>query len=133
MPAPPPVRFAAPDVEPAERLRQAWPFDGWLRGVMIAGGAALIGMLIVARVLEPNSQGFGTHQQLGLPACSSLVTFGFRCPACGMTTSWAHLVRGNVLASLSVNSGGTLLGLAAMVTGPWLLASGVRGRWVGRP
>lgn len=132
METPPPVRFAAPpdQVEPAP---MAWPFDAWLRGVMICGGMTLIALLIVAASLQPDAAGFGTHQQLGLPPCSSLVMFGFRCPACGMTTSWAYLMRGNVLAALSVNSGGTLLGLSALVTGPWLLASGIRGRWVGRP
>ncbi len=50
-----------------------------------------------------------------------------------MTTSWAYLMWGNVWGSLTVNAGGTVLGLAALVTGPWLLASGIRGRWVGRP
>lgn len=111
----------------------AWPFDWWLRAVMVSGGLVLIALLVTARMLEPDSAGFGTHRQLGLPPCSSQMMFGFRCPACGMTTSWAYLTRGNVLASLAVNSGGTMLGIVAMLTGPWLLASGVRGRWVGRP
>lgn len=127
-----PVPFAAPSnaVEPAPR---AWPFDAWLRGVMIFGGLTLIILLVVARTLQPDAAGLGTHQQLGLPPCSSLAMFGFRCPACGMTTSWAYLTRGNVWGSLTVNAGGTMLGLVALVTGPWLLASGIRGRWVGQP
>ena len=51
-----------------------------------------------------------------------------------MTTSWAHMVRGRVLAAMQVNAGGTLLALAAAICGPWLVLSGVRGRWlVGRP
>jgi hypothetical protein len=115
------------------RLRAAWPFDLWLRGVMIVGGLALISLLIVARGLEPSATGMGTHQQLGLPPCSSQMMFGLRCPACGMTTSWSYFTRGNLLASLAVNSGGTMLALASLVCGPWLLASGLRGRWVGRP
>lgn len=125
-----PVPFATP-LEPAERAE--WAFDAWLRGVMIVGGLTLVTLLIVARTLEPNAGGMGTHQQLGLPPCSSVSMWGMRCPACGMTTSWAYLTRGNVLASLSVNAGGTLLGLAAAVTGPWLLMSGIRGRWFGNP
>lgn len=132
METPPQVPFAAPSDSPEPALH-AWPFDAWLRGVMICGGLTLISLLVVAGMLQPDAAGFGTHQQLGLPPCTSLTMYGFRCPACGMTTSWAYLVRGNVLASLAANSGGTLLGLSALVTGPWLLASGIRGRWVGRP
>ena len=51
-----------------------------------------------------------------------------------MTTSWAHMVRGHVLAAMRANAGGALLALAAASCGPWLMASGVRGRWlIGRP
>jgi hypothetical protein len=112
---------------------QPWRFEWWLRAVMIAGGGTLIALLCVARFLSPDPGGFGTHQQLGLPPCSFVATYGRRCPACGMTTSWSHLTRGHVVTSLRVNSGGTLLGLAALVAGPWLLASGLAGRWIGRP
>jgi hypothetical protein len=100
---------------------------------MIGGGLTLIALLVVARTLQPAGEGFGTHQQLGLPPCSSMSMLGFRCPACGMTTSWAYLTRGNVMQSLAVNTGGTLLAIAAAITGPWLVASGVRGRWFGQP
>lgn len=50
-----------------------------------------------------------------------------------MTTSWSYLTRGNVIGSLSVNTGGTLLGIVAAITGPWLLISGLQGRWFGPP
>ena len=51
-----------------------------------------------------------------------------------MTTAWAHLLRGQVVLALQANAGGTLLALAAAACGPWLLASGVVGRWlVARP
>jgi hypothetical protein len=132
MEIPPSVRFATPEVAPAERSPYD-RFEAWLRGVMIVGGLGLLVLLGTARLLEPNSRGMGTHQQLGLLPCSAIMFWRQRCPACGMTTSWAHLTRGNVWASLSVNSGGTLLGLLAGVSGPWLLASGLRGRWVVQP
>lgn len=48
-----------------------------------------------------------------------------------MTTAWAHLVRGECVEACRANVGGTLLGLLAMVAGPWLLASAIRGRWLG--
>jgi hypothetical protein len=75
----------------------------------------------------------GTHQQLGLPPCTSVQWFGIRCPSCGMTTSWSHLVRGNVLSAFRVNAGGALLGAAALVCSPWLLVSAARGRWLMAP
>ncbi|MEM9827300.1 MAG: DUF2752 domain-containing protein [Planctomycetota bacterium] len=75
----------------------------------------LVTLLGVARTLSPNQTGLGTHQQLGLPPCSMVVAFGIRCPACGMTTSWAYFTRGQWLASLNTNPGGFLLaGLATI-------------------
>lgn len=108
-----------------------WRMPWWLRALMVAAGLSLILTLGVARCLTPSSRGYGTHQQLGLPQCRFQAEVGWRCPACGMTTSWAYLTRGNVWGALTVNTGGTLLGLLAMLTGPWLLASGAFGRWVG--
>ncbi|OYP34481.1 hypothetical protein CGZ80_15475 [Rhodopirellula sp. MGV] len=57
----------------------------------------------------PNASGLGTHQSLGLPPCSIRVLFGIRCPMCGMTTSWANLVRGQVWAAASASVTGCLL------------------------
>ena len=48
-----------------------------------------------------------------------------------MTTSWAHLVRGQLPSALRANVGGTLLGLLALLATPWLLISAVRGYWLG--
>jgi hypothetical protein len=48
-----------------------------------------------------------------------------------MTTSWSHLVRGQLLGSFRANVGGALLGLLSLVAVPWLLVSAVRGRWLG--
>jgi len=94
-------------------------------------GLGLSVPLTVASRLEPNRQGQGTHQRLGLPPCSFRVVSGQRCPVCGMTTSWAHLVRGELIEALRANVGGTLLGMVAMVAVPWLLLSAARGRWLG--
>jgi hypothetical protein len=97
---------------------------------MLAGGGLLVGLLVTAALLEPSAAGMGTHRQLGLPPCTMVVLVGIRCPACGMTTSWARMVRGNVVGSARANSGGAMLALAALAGGPWLLASGLAGRWV---
>ena len=50
-----------------------------------------------------------THTQLGMPPCNFVVMTGKPCPACGMTTSFALLVRGDVRASLRANWAGTLI------------------------
>ena len=92
-------------------------------------GAALVSLLATAFFLEPSRQGYGTHQQLGLPPCSFQKMFGVRCPSCGMTTSWSHLARGRLFSALGANTGGVLLALLTSAAGPWLLISGIRGKW----
>ena len=94
-------------------------------------GLALLVPLAVACCLEPNPQNRGTHQQLGLPPCTFVVLFGRPCPTCGMTTAWAHLVRGHGIHALRANVGGTLLGIVDLVAAPWLLLSAACGRWLG--
>lgn len=74
-----------------------------------------LSLLGVAGALEPDSRGLGTHHQLGLPPCSVRLLFGFRCPGCGMTTSWAHFVRGQFAESVRVNIGGFLLAVFSLV------------------
>jgi len=90
-------------------------------------------LLAVAGVLAPDPRGLGTHERLGLPPCTFRQLTGYRCPSCGMTTSWAHLVRGRVGQAFRDNPGGALLGLATGILAPWALISGWRGRWLGRP
>ena len=50
-----------------------------------------------------------------------------------MTTAWAHLVRGRPVAALRANAGGALLALLAVAAAPWLVVSGIVGRWAIRP
>ncbi|MCC9657385.1 DUF2752 domain-containing protein [Rhodopirellula halodulae] len=86
--------------------------------IRLAVGLSALGLaalLVTARVLEPAAGGLGTHQQLGLPPCSMRVLLGVRCPACGMTTSWSWLTRGDLMASAEASLSGTLLGLYALV------------------
>lgn len=87
--------------------------------------------LVAAAVLQPDPSGHGTHRQLGLPPCTFLVLFGYRCPSCGMSTAWAHVVRGQVVGAFRANAGGALSALVALLAEPWLLISAVRGRWSG--
>ncbi len=48
----------------ADRHPLGWP----IRCSFLVAAACLAGLLIVARTLEPDPRGFGTHTQLGLPA-----------------------------------------------------------------
>ena len=98
----------------------------------VAGlGVLLLALLATASALRPDPRGYGTHQRLGLPACSFQRLVGKRCPSCGMTTSWSHWVRGEIGRSLQANAAGTLLAVLATFSAPWMLACGLRGRWLG--
>ena len=59
--------------------------------------------------------------------------YNIPCPSCGMTTSWSHMMRGQVLRAAQANAGGMLLAIAAAVFGPWMLVSGLRGSWLFGP
>ncbi|QDV11980.1 hypothetical protein CA51_18560 [Rosistilla oblonga] len=88
----------------------------------------LFAMLATAAWLRPASAGLGTHHQLGLPPCSFRVLLGMRCPACGMTTSWSHYVRGQWVSSLHANPGGFMLAVLATVVGVGAVRVGYTGR-----
>ncbi len=90
-----------------------WPRSASLVAVVLAL-IPLVLMAISLWLLSPSEQGLGTHQQLGLPPCSVRVVFGMRCPACGMTTSWAHFVRGQWWQSANANPGGFLLAIYSL-------------------
>lgn len=104
----------------------------YVRAVTLALGFCLVAMLGVALWLRPAAKGYGTHTQLGLAPCTLTQIAGIRCPSCGMTTSWAYFVRGRVIQAAKTNSGGTLLAALAALSGPWLIVSGIAGRWFWR-
>jgi hypothetical protein len=116
---------STPSRERGARLDRA---RRWLLGGL---GLTLAAMLGAALVVQPAGQGYGTHRQLGLPPCMFVALFGLRCPSCGMTTAWAHLVRGQLAQAAAANTGGALLGLAATLVAPWALLSALRGRVLG--
>jgi hypothetical protein len=101
------------------------------RIALAAAAVVLIGLLGTAATLKPDERGFGTHQQLGLPPCTFYLIFHRPCPSCGMTTSWAWLLRGKIGLALSANSGGAMLAVLSLAGAPWLLISAIGGRWLG--
>ena len=89
---------------------------------------ALVAVLVVARRLEPDPRGYGTHTQLGLPPCAFLASTGRPCPTCGMTTSFAWFAHGNPVRSWRANPAGSLLAPLCLGLVPWLLVASIRGR-----
>jgi hypothetical protein len=107
------------------------PFTRAFQAYLLFMALGLFGLLATARCLRPDSAGHGTHEQLGLPPCTFYLIFGRPCPSCGMTTSWALLMRGDLYDAAKANAGGMLLGLGCMAMSPWFLASALRRRWLG--
>ena len=101
------------------------------RWLLIGWSLFLIGGFTLAWTLEPDPRGFGTHQRLGLPPCTFRALFDIPCPGCGMTTCFAHFVRGNLLQALRANVGGLALALVCAVQIPWCWWSAARGRLSG--
>ena len=84
-----------------------------MRAVAMLIALACLATFVAAGLLEPNARGTGTHTGLGFRSCQFLVQTGLPCPSCGMTTSFAWFVRGNLPASFWVQPAGTLVAIAA--------------------
>jgi hypothetical protein len=95
---------------------------------LAAFALALATVLVVARGLEPDPRGFGTHTQLGLWPCSFKAMTGRPCPTCGMTTSFAWFARGELARSWGANPVGILLATITLAMIPWLLLASARAR-----
>lgn len=109
----------------------------WVRGALLALALGLVGVFAIAAWLDPyDAEGKArrseTHLQLGLPPCTFRSLTGVPCPSCGMTTSFALLMHGDLVNSLRANAVGTLLAVFGLVLIPWSLASLLRGRplWI---
>ena len=105
---------------------------GWpIRCTFLLAAACLAGLLVLARRLEPDPRGFGTHTQLGLPRCAFLSATGRLCPTCGMTTSFAWFTRGRIDRSWQSNPAGCLYALLTVPLLSWLVSSAVANEPVG--
>jgi hypothetical protein len=88
--------------------------------------AGAIAVLAVALSIEPDVRGLGTHTQLGLPPCGFLSLTGSPCPGCGLTTAFAHGIRGQWLLAASANPLGLALFLVVSACIPLGLAAALR-------
>ena len=127
-PNPPLVR--ARRVGPRVPPRLTWT----VRILLVAMALAFTVVLTLAFTLNPydadgNPRTMATHTQLGLPPCNFVTLTGKPCPACGMTTSFALLMKADPVNSAKANWVGTGLALACLVAVPWAAASAMRGRY----
>ncbi len=107
--------------------------NGWVRGALVGlalGWVAVFGVALWLNPYEPDGtpRRLQTHTQLGLEPCAFYLLTKKPCPACGMTTSFALLMRGDLLNSLHANAVGTGLAFFGLVMLPWSLASVYYGR-----
>jgi hypothetical protein len=106
----------------------------YVRGILLVIAAMLAGIFAIAFWLNPydldgTPRKMSTHTQLGIPPCNFVIMFGKPCPACGMTTSFALLVRGDVSNSLRANWTGTVIAVLWALTLVWAVAGGISGRF----
>jgi len=77
-----------------------------LRSGFVTLGAGFV--IALSFLLVPDARGHGTHEQLGLPPCMTLRTFGFPCPFCGMTTAFVYMAHGHLLQAFQTQPAGAL-------------------------
>lgn len=101
--------------------------------LLAAGFAALFGIAVYLNpyAADGTPKTMATHTQLGLPPCNMVAMIGKPCPACGMSTSFSLLVRGDVPAAARANWVGMLIAIYGMLLIPWALASAYRGKLIG--
>jgi hypothetical protein len=107
--------------------------EGWVRVALAAIAAGLVVVFGIALWLQPyDAEGqplrMETHRQMGLPPCTFYTVTGLPCPSCGMTTSFALLVRGDLWNSMKANAVGTLLATFWLALLPWSVVCAIRGR-----
>ena len=133
LPSQKPLGYRPPEYE-GRPARASW----FARGLLVLIAAGLVAVFAVAAWLRPyDADGqplrMETHRQLGLPPCEFVYRWGKPCPSCGLTTSFALLVHGDVTNSLRANAVGTLMALFCLALVPWSAYVALRGRylWVG--
>ncbi len=82
-------------------------------GYPIMGQLAWFGFWLVitgiALWLHPAASGHGTHEQLGLAPCPSVLIMDRPCPGCGLTTSWTAFVHGDFRTAFHAHPLGPIL------------------------
>src|SRR5262245_51332794 len=115
------------------RVRRA---NWWIRGALMLFAHGFATDFCIATLVKPYDAAghplrLSSHTSMGMPPCRFKEMSGMPCPSCGMTTSFALLVRGDVWNSLRANWVGTGLAVGCALLIPWCLVSAVRGRYLG--
>jgi hypothetical protein len=129
-------------VPPSQPSEDSWDeplpdrqgLEVWVRVLLVLMALGLAAVFAVAIYLDPYRGGqplrMETHRQLGLPECTFKEMTRLPCPSCGMTTSFALMVRGDVWNAAQANFVGALLAAGCMLALPWSLACVVTGRYL---
>jgi hypothetical protein len=107
-----------PEFQPEiDQTRKVVPVQASLLYRLGAGCIVLActGILALAFYIEPDPSGLGSHQQLHLPACGFYQRTGYPCPTCGMTTAFAHTIRGRLYQAWLIQPAGTLAALGCLL------------------
>jgi Protein of unknown function (DUF2752) len=107
----------------------------WARVSLLVFAAGFALPLGIAIALDPYKDGRvwfeETHRQMGLPPCTFKQLTGMPCPSCGMTSSFALTVRGDLWNAAQANWVGMVLALFCIAYIPWAIWSAYQGRLVG--
>ncbi len=91
-------------------------------------GAAIVVFLVLGLLVTPAEEGYGTHEKLGLPPCTSMELLGVPCPGCGVTTSVSLASRGRLVESFRTQPLGLVVALLGVLSIPWALWGHFTGR-----
>lgn len=86
--------------------------DGWPRkrlGGQLACAVSWAVVTVIGLCLRASPHHHGTHTQLGLPPCPSVLFFHRPCPGCGLTTSWTATIHGDLRAGFEAHPIGPVL------------------------
>jgi|LSQX01.2.fsa_nt_gb hypothetical protein len=74
-----------------------------------------VAVLIAARLLPPEPDGYGTHQRLLMPPCLFRAATHLPCPLCGLTTAFARTGRGDFTGAFEAHLLGPMLYVSTVV------------------
>lgn len=103
------------------------PAKPWLIRTQLSWTALWLFCTGMGLYMKPDLHGHGTHQQLGLPPCPSVLLFDRPCPGCGLTTSWTNLLHGNILESFRNHPLGPIMYLGLAFIGIAALYGNIKG------
>ena len=91
------------------------------RGLLVLALVGSLALVVIGVFTTPDERGYGTHEQLGLPACRARDWFGVPCPACGTTTAVSNVLRGRPIAGLRAQPLGFALAVGWPLFALWAL------------